>query len=85
MEVKKYLHHNILLYHDNSDDSFAFKYAKEKLFQLSILMTCVMCLHFYKQGEEILEVINAKCHSCTLYLASKPWCNIEIHLITSFG
>ena len=29
-------------------------------------MACVMCLHFGKQKENILEHINPKCHLCTL-------------------
>ena len=28
-------------------------------------MASVMCLHFGMKGEDILELIDAKCHMCT--------------------
>lgn len=45
-------------------------------------MTSVMCLHFNRQEEEILDHhTNAKYHFCTLYSPFNPLCNIGIHLI----
>lgn len=45
-------------------------------------MTIVMCLHFNRQEDEILDHdTNAKYHFCTLYSPSNSSCNIGIHLI----
>ena len=66
---------------DTWDNSFYVSIRKGNIL-LIILMTRVMCLYFSMHEEDILEHTNVKCHLCTLQLTCRPWCNIDIHLLT---